>query len=323
MSNSEKLLRIFSFSSRDLVAGARKKSVVKFTDSLHKLDFLLTSFIPASPKIKATALTSAAPAIKQEICLLMIDDIKFAKLIAGEAHKFFLASMISLERSRQFQQHNISWQIVEHYYAAYYAIHYLMRIVGFSLTNVDDMALKTMVKANLTGTAGAQGGLCTMEFSENCVDIKLIKNEKGGGSHKEAWAIWVRIINDLINSCKIDDVEYSSLELELNQHMNFIKINDQKFKPSEIRAEVNYQFKGEAWCFEDKTNAKITKMQKEINSDSYSLIETNDNLLNLINNNKFIINLARNFFRKSAEEYSFGICRSLRNQFKSKITTLP
>ena len=47
MSNSDKLLRLFSHSARGLVAGARKRSVSKFTAELHKLDFLLTNFVPS------------------------------------------------------------------------------------------------------------------------------------------------------------------------------------------------------------------------------------------------------------------------------------
>lgn len=323
MSDFYKLVRIFSFLSRELVAGARKKGVAKFSDSLHDLNFILTNIIPSSPKVKATSTTPATPAVKQQIDLYMIDDVKFAKLIAGEAHKFFLASMISLERSRQFQQHNIAWQVVEHYYAAYYAVHYLMRVAGYSLTNIDDAAIKAMMRSNVAGSTSVQSGLSTMLFSDDCVFVTLTKNEKGGGSHKEAWAIWVTILTELIDQCKSDDIEYSSLEIELKQHMSFVKINDQKFNPSEIRAEVNYQFKGQSWCFEDDTNGKIATIQSSIADDSFSLTGTDDKILKLINNNKLIINLARDFFKKSNDEYSQGICRSLRNQFRSKISTLP
>lgn len=323
MSNSEKLLRIFSFSSRDLVAGARKKSVVKFADSLDEINFIVTEFIESAPKVKATATTLAIPAVKQVIDLLMIDNVKFAKLVAGEAHKFFLASMVSLERSRQSQQHNLAWQIVEHYYAAYYAIHYLMRVVGYSLTNIDDSALKVIKRSSLIGDINVKGGLNTMNFSDDCKAVSLIKNEKGGGSHKDAWAIWSRIIYDLIQTCKVDDVEYSSLEIELTQHLHFIKVNDQKFNPSEIRAEVNYQFKGQSWCFEDDTSGKFAKIQSEINDDAFVLTQSEDKLFNLINHNKFIIKLAQNFFKQSSEGYSTGICRSIRNQFSDRISTLP
>lgn len=323
MSNSSKLVRIFSFLSRDLVAGARKKGVSKFADNLDDLNFIMTGFIPSSAKVKATPTTPMIPAVKQQIELYMIDDVKFAKLIAGEAHKFFLASMVSLERSRQFQQHNIAWQIVEHYYAAYYAIHYLMRVAGYSLTNIDDAAIKAMMRSNVTSNMSVQSGLSTMLFSDDCVNISLTKNDKGGGSHKEAWSIWVSILAQLIDQCKSDDMEYSSLELELKQHMSFIKINDQKFSPSEIRAEVNYQFKGQSWCFEDDTNGKIAIIQNSIAENSFSLSDTDDKLVKLINNNKLIINLARDFFKKANDDYSQGICRSLRNQFRSKISTLP
>nr|WP_314523536.1 hypothetical protein [uncultured Lelliottia sp.] len=296
--------------------------MTKFTAGLHELNFLVSSFTPASPKIKATATSQAIPAVTQEIILYMIDEGKFAKLIAGEAHKFFLASMISLERSRQSQQHNLSWQIVEHYYAAYYAVHYLMRVCGYSLTNIDDASLKTITKSSTVPIANPSGGLNTITFSDDCTQVVITKNEKGGGSHKDAWAIWAKILDKIITEAQKDDHEYSSLELTLVMHRNFITTNDHKYNPSDIRGEVNYQFKGDSWCFENNINHRVSTLHKEIVNDSYSLVDTGDRIINLINNNQFIINLARSYFKLSTEQYSYGICRSIQNQYKDKISTL-
>lgn len=322
MSNDDKLLRLFSYFSRDLVAGARKKSVTRFSENLEKLDFIVRGFTPATSKIPATEVAPVIPASPQVIDILMIDDVKFGKFIAGEAHKFFLAAMVSLDRSRQEQQHNLSWQVVEHYYAAYYAVHYLMRIFGYSLTNIDDKAIKKVKEGSVVSMDGIRSGLSTIEFSIDCTELLITKNEKGGGSHKDAWAIWVKIIDQLIVECKKDHGEYSSLEMELLAHKNFIVVNDQKFNPSEIRGEVNYQFKGNSWCFEDDTNSRVSLVTKELTKDDYNLTGSEDKILRLINNNKFIINLAKRFFDYSSSEYKNGICRSLQNQFKNKIVTI-
>ncbi|MBK0017764.1 hypothetical protein [Kosakonia sp. S42] len=323
MSNNDKLLRLFSFSARELVAGARKKSVTKFSENLDNLDFIVKDFSPASEKIKPTATTSAQPARPQLIDLLMLDDVKFGKYISGEAHKFFLAAMISLERSRQSQQHNLAWQVVEHYYAAYYSVHYLMRIAGFSLTNIDEKALRKIKLSSVVNTDSIRSGLSTLEFSQDCKEITIIKKaEKGGGSHKDAWAIWIKIVKALIGECSKDTVEYSALEIELISHGKFIAVNDAKFNPAEIRGEVNYQFKGDAWCFEEKTNSKLNLITKEILSDDYNLTTSDDKIIKLINNNKFIINLARIFFEYSLRNYKQGICRSIQNQYKDKIPTI-
>ncbi|ULQ27275.1 hypothetical protein JFN85_02695 [Enterobacter hormaechei subsp. xiangfangensis] len=322
MSNDDKLLRLFSYFSRSLVAGARKKSVTRFSENLENLDFLVRGFTPAASKTPASATTPAIPATSQLIDMLMIDDVKFGKFIAGEAHKFFLAAMVSLERSRQVQQHNLSWQVVEHYYAAYYAVHYLMRIFGYSLTNIDDKAIKKIKEGSVVPMDGIRSGLSTIEFSIDCKEVIITKNEKGGGSHKDAWAIWIKILSQLIVECEKDHGEYSSLEIDLLAHKSFIAINDQKFNPSEIRGEVNYQFKGNSWCFEDDTNVRLSLVTKEIMKDDYNLTDAQDKILKLINNNKFIISLARRFFEYSSAEYKNGICRSLQNQFKNKIATI-
>ncbi len=322
MSDETKLLRLFTFLASDLISGARKRSVTKFTAGLNEINFLVSSFTPASPKIKASATSQAIPAVAQKINLFMIDEKKFAKLIAGEAHKFFLASMISLERARQSQQHNLSWQIVEHYYSAYYAVHYLMRVCGYSLTNIDDASLKTIVKSSTVPMTNPSGGLSTITFSDDCTQVVITKNEKGGGSHKDAWAIWAQILDKIMIEAKKDDHEYSSLELNLVMHRKFITTNDQKYNPSDIRGEVNYQFKGDSWCFENDINHRVNSLHKEILNDTYSLVDSDDRVINLINNNQFIINLARSYFKASTEQYSYGICRSIHNQYKNKISTL-
>lgn len=319
MSENIKLLRLFSFLSRDLVAGARKKSVVRFNESLNELDFFVTKFSPSTAKIPSTATTPASPAMPQVIDLLMIDEAKFGKYISGEAHKFFLASMISLERARQSQQHNLSWQVVEHYYSAYYAVHYLMRIAGYSLTNIDERSLRSIKSSSLVDSNNLKSGLCTLEFTQCCKNVKITKNDGGGGSHKDAWNIWGRIVDALIVECKKDTSEYASLELELLSHKRFITIDNSRFNPSEIRGEVNYQFKGEAWCFENNTGSQCRPITKVLSVDEFDLALTDSRVSNLINNNKLIINLARSFFNYSRESFSQGICRSLHNQFKEKI----
>lgn len=322
MNEEKKLLRIFSYFVRELIAGARKKSVTKFNDNLEDLDFFVTHFNAAQKKIEPTATNPGSAALPQRMQLLMLDEAKCGKFIAGEAHKFFLASMISLERSRQAQQHNLAWQIVEHYYAAYYSVHYLMRVVGYSLTNLDDKAVKALKRHSVVNIDEIQSGLCTLNISQDCKDVLITKNERGGGSHKDAWSIWVTILTDIINLCKSDPEEYSKLEIDLLAHKKFIAVNDKKFNPSDIRGEVNYQFKGDAWCFEEKTKTRVQLITRALSSDECDLYSESDKILRLVNNNKFIINFARMFFEYSKVEYAHGICRSIHHQYKDKINVI-
>jgi len=323
MNDDVKFMRLFSFMMRELVAGANKKSVSKFTEEMKKLNFTITDFIPGSKEISATDTSPRIDAVRQTMKMIMSDEIKFGKLIAGEAHKFFLASMVSLDRSRQSQEHNIAWQIVEHYYAAYYAVHYLMRLAGYSLTNIDDATLKIIKTSAIMDIKSANGGLSTVEFSQDCKEIVIRKNGKGGGSHKEVWAIWIKILDVIIGAAQEDDHEYSSLEIKLQEHKRFIRISEEKFSPSDIRAEVNYQFKGDTWCFMDADNPRITKIKQHIDSDAYTLDASQDKVIRLINNNKLIISLARSAFTYSIKNYARGICRSINSQYKERICTLP
>lgn len=82
--------------------------------------------------------------------LQILDKNLFYKLLAGEANKFLLASRISYARAIQNQENNASWQTVEHYYSAYYSIHYLLRLTGVSLTNLDNESI-TIINRGLYG----------------------------------------------------------------------------------------------------------------------------------------------------------------------------
>lgn len=308
MIEHEKLLRLFTSLLRQEVVGAKKRGKAKVSEDIAKMNFIMTSFTPGP---------------KQTIELQMIDSKDFAVKIAGEANKFFLASMVSLERAKQIHNHNISWQIVEHYYAAYYSVHYLMRLSGYSVTNIDGAVFKKMIDSRVFPGAppDIKGGLCSLRFDNSCEKVEIQKKEKGGGSHKDAWEVWSEIVKDLIVLAEGDIAEYAPLLMSLQEHSKFIERSAGYFSPPEIRGEVNYQFKGDSWCFEDKVRDKIDKIRRIINDDNVITVQTKDSVSNLINNNNLIIRLARSVFEYSVESYDKGMCRVIKKQYKDRIST--
>lgn len=309
MTNLVKIDRLFKNITCGPILGASRIAHGRTIEKIDSLNFSLTSVV-LSPN--------------QTLTLHMIDTKEFAYYMAGEANRFFLASMVSLNRARLDENENISWQIVEHYYSAYYAVHYLIRIAGLSLTNIDKKSLRVILRSNMTGNTYQElaCGLNLMSYDQSCESITLEKKDKKGGSHIDAWASWVSVVERLRQEVNTDIKEYAECAVSLSEHLGFIKRSNDTFSPTVIRNEVNYQFLNNAWCFDGLTKEKISRVRRAISENNITLRDSGDILENLICNNNFIISLAKKIFLSASDSNSKSICRSLLNKYKKKITTL-
>jgi len=166
------------------ILDAKRMSYDRLIEKIDDLEFVTRSVIQDTKEIT--------------IQLQIIDEELLQHLLSGEANKFWLASMFTLNRAHQIQNGNVAWQAVEHYYAAYYAVHYLLRISGVSLTNLDSNAISAIAQNNI-GTpisVNIPNGLYTIRYDKNNSALMLKKSikNKGGGSHKDAWRLWEELI---------------------------------------------------------------------------------------------------------------------------------
>lgn len=309
MTNLVKIERLFKQLSCPPIVGAGRLAHGRTIEKLEDLNFTLVD-VTQSPN--------------QKIMLRMIDSQEFSHYMAGEANRFFLASMISWNRSQSEENENLSWQIVEHYYSAYYAVHYLIRIAGLSITNVDKPTLRIIQRSNITGRAfgNLESGLNLMHYDRECENIILEKKDRKGGSHIDAWASWVSVVEQLLSETNSDIQEYAETAVSLSEHLAFIKRTNDTFSPTVIRNEVNYQFANNAWCFDGLTKDKIRRVRAAINDNSLLLRNSGDLLENLVCNNNLIISLAKRVFKSASNYNSKSICRLLIHKYKQKIPTL-
>ncbi|AWQ17383.1 hypothetical protein C1N63_00315 [Pantoea ananatis] len=309
MTNIVKVERLLKGINCPLVLGAKRIAHGRAIEKIGDLNFTLTN---------------VSPSPNQKLTLNMLDSNEFAWFMAGEANRFFLASMISLNRSQQNESENISWQIVEHYYAAYYAVHYLIRVVGLSITNIDKPTMQVILRSNFTGSTfqNLESGLNLMRYDSSCQTITLEKKDKKGGSHIDAWAAWVSVIESLLQQANTDIEEYAESSVSLSEHLVFIKRSNDTFSPTVIRNEINYQFSNNAWCFDGLTLQKINRIRRAIANNSMILKDRGDMLENLVCNNNFIISLAKKVFTSGTESHKNSVGRVLLHKFKRKIPTL-
>lgn len=304
----KKLIRLFAPIMVEGALSVRRNATDRLVEMLHELQFVTRN------------IARTADSITVELQILDADLLY--RLLAGEANRFLLASRVSHGRSIQDQPNNASWQAIENYYAAYYAVHYLLRLSGITVTNLDSRGTDAITRSNLGTPASppVPGGLYIMHYDDASKMLTLKKNlKKSGGSHQEAWQLWEALVEKLRIRTNTDPVEYASTSIDLSEHKSFLVRSTAKYNPPEIRGEINYQFRGGSWIFEHKAKDTITRLQRSISSTQSPAATRAPTPEGLVSNNKIIIGLAKAVFLHVAEKYPNGICRSLANKYSDYI----
>lgn len=301
----EKFLRLLQPITLAGVGAVRRSSHDRLVERLSDLEFITRGIVVGSTPEKIA------------IELQILDDELLFQLLAGEAHRFLLAAILSHSRSKQVQVANVAWQAVEHYYSAYYAVHYLLRLSGRSLTSLDGAGVAAILRNNLLGAPlpNIPEGLYELSCDVPNMTVTLRKKQKGGGSHQDAWAMWAEMLSEMQAVADQDPVEYASESMALTVHKKFLVRSTGKYRPPEIRGEINYQFRGKCWRFEKNAVKDIALLQKGI-TDSSMLSQSKDDAATLLRNNHLIFSIATALFNSMAERYPRSIARSLRNQYK-------
>lgn len=304
----KKLLRLLAPIMVEGALSVRRNASDRLVEMLHELQFITRSIV------------RTAECVTVELQILDADLLY--RLLAGEANKFLLASRVSYERSIQDQPNNASWQAIENYYAAYYAVHYLLRLTGITVTNLDSRGTDAITRSNLGSSASlpVPGGLYIMHYDDASMILTLKKNlKRSGGSHQEAWQLWEGLVEKLRIGTNTDPVEYASTSIDLSEHKKFLVRSTAKYNPPEIRGEINYQFRGGSWIFEHKAKDKIARLQRSISSTQSQTATRTPTPEGLVSNNIIIIGLAKAVFLHIADKYPKGICRSLANKYSNYV----
>jgi hypothetical protein len=296
----------------DGILKSQRNSYTRLIEGLQDLQFVTRSI----------TVTKSESTIELQV----LDDSLFFQLLSGEANNFLLASLVSYERSFQKQEKNAAWQTIEHYYSAYYAIHYLLRITGTSLTNLDITATNNILRNQDGPTKLSEfpSGLYTLTYDDKSKTIYLRKNLKkgSGGSHIDAWHLWEDLVSKMQANTTKDIAEYINESVDLSTHKKYLIRSTGKYSPPEVRGEINYQFKGGTWIFEKNSQKSVQRLQSAIQDSSMTINSALVNPETLISNNKIIVHLAKTAFLHSADKYPKSICRSLKNKYSTYMSNV-
>lgn len=302
-----KLIRLFTPLAVEGVWAVKRSSGGRLVERLNDLEFVVRGLVRTDKLLT--------------IDLQILDESMLYRLLAGEANKFLLASRLTYSRSKQEQEANASWQAVEHYYSAYYAVHYLLRVTGVSVTNLDDGGARIIESSSL-GSVGPNeipSGLYLISYDKvsKILTLKKELGKKKSGSHQQLWSLWEELLEKLDAATNQDPVEYAGVSVALSVHKNFLVKSTAKYNPPDIRGEINYQFKGGSWKFEDNAKAVVGRLQRSISNVQLSFPTNTATPEGLVSHSNFIIEFAKFVFVQSSKAYPMGIAHSLANQYES------
>lgn len=107
-----------------------------------------------------------------------------------------LSEIRESEASKKF----IAWQLVQTYYAAFYAAHSTLKICSFGLTQIDSNTFQNIrKKANLYGISLPQmkAGMYCVDFDSNVSKIKIYNISRYDDSHRGLWQRYIDLIKTL------------------------------------------------------------------------------------------------------------------------------
>lgn len=195
----------------------------------------------------------------------------------GEISRFSTASYESLLDAEPSGISNkaLGWQIVRHYYAAFYSAHALLRIAGVSLFFLSPKSANTLnsIGGQYLGASPQLGkGLYSIRRdSTNLQNVVLEKLSPGGGSHEDMWKEFLDFLIALEKSIILSQGPIpSALEavgISTALRANLCKSGKSNGAwPSSIRNSVNYRHDLAVWYpygqrqpFYDAISSKMTR----------------------------------------------------------------
>jgi len=129
-----------------------------------------------------------------------------------------LETMSSLKPSENNDKF-LAWQLIQMYYAAFYAAHSILKICGMGLTQIDDKAVNNLKKNGRTRGIVIPS-LCTGIY---CVDINrnnrwmtIYKGKKYDDSHRGLWARFIDFLG-VVNGSIVRTDDYNNACIRLQQ----------------------------------------------------------------------------------------------------------
>ncbi len=196
---------------------------------------------------------------EHEFKIAITDYDVFLKGFAKDINRFGCASLESINDiyyKAQFK-HSHAWKCIKCYYAAYYAAHSFLRLMGISCTNFEQVNLSCV--ENIADIYSKRNGVniqkgyykCQLVYSRKELICTKITTNGNKGSHEQLWEVYLNELNFIINEIKLkstnSDIQQTIIKLaDLRSNLIYLGSNGGNWL-SKVRNEINYKHLNGLW----------------------------------------------------------------------------
>jgi len=248
----------------------------------------------------------------------------FLEPISFDCNRFALScfeSVIKMEDSALLPK-SLSWLLIKTYYSAFYASHLILRLLGYSLSQLDRNTINSVEKiADLYGYKNGiniEKGFYLCDFSSRNPNILFSKLDVGidEGSHGAMWKFLTDkltfISNDILT--QNTDIEYQPISLKLSQLVVNLKYMGATSGTwlSKMRNDINYKHLYGTWYPYKPYEKYYSQIFKLIDSWKNDPIEIELNnlvgqeLIRFFSSCQFLIGIAREISLDMNKRCSIG-----------------
>jgi len=200
-----------------------------------------------------------SPVASDEFILNTYDRNLFLKPISQDCNRFSTSALESIIKidNLEILPKSICWILIKQYYSAFYSAHLILRLLGYSLTQLDGSTISSVRKvANVYGTLNSiniENGYYLISYGNNTNTLNCKKQNvnQTGGSHITLWKLFGEKIKELNlqmlttnNSSDIQDISFKLDELIFN--LDYVGSNNHSWL-SRMRNDLNYKHMYGVW----------------------------------------------------------------------------
>jgi hypothetical protein len=261
---------------------------------------------------------------QHEFKLTITDYSSFLKGYASDINRFgcaALESIINIQYKNSLKNAH-AWNCIKSYYAAYYAAHAFLRILGISCTNFEQVSINSVesiadIYDNRDGINITKGYYqCRLDFSTKQLVCSKISQNGNKGSHEQLWGIYLQTIDSLINEIKnksTNPVIQSTISkfTDLRNALTYLGSNGGNWL-SKVRNEINYKHSNGLWFPYKESEKYFTSIEKLLenwnkNPESIDLsIYYDKPILKYLNTCIFIVSLYLSMAKEMSERCPKG-----------------
>lgn len=215
------------------------------------------------------------PLINGKFTTYINNPSKTVEFYSHEADRFAAAAFESIEVSRSDPTHHprsIGWRLIKAYYAAFFALHALIRIHGWACTRLTADTINLINKqiaALYPNSDKVSGGLYFIRADQSGSELSFEKINTGatGGSHECLWGFLQIYIDEIINttlSFRLDHEETQVVVSTLESFKTFVQKKGGAVWFTQVRNRINYSHGYGAWFPYTGSTCDLTRIDRAI-----------------------------------------------------------